>query len=63
MKFRYYVIYEDGDVTGTNDEVVAKEATEWAMVIDAQEGKMLPWADGDTRSEEELNIPEFKLEG
>lgn len=36
MKFKYLFIHQDGDVTGTNNESLAKEymAYEWYTVID-----------------------------
>lgn len=37
MKFRYYIINEDYSFTGTNDEGAAREAVQWAPVIDVQE--------------------------
>lgn len=47
MKFRYLLVEDAGNVTGTNDTKVAKEAAKdigdngFTAVIDAQEGKEL----------------------
>ncbi len=36
MKFKYLVITEDYELYGTNDEAAAKDATEWAQVVDLE---------------------------
>lgn len=38
MKFRYLIVAESYEVTGTNNEAVAKAAAEFELVYDVQEG-------------------------
>ena len=38
MKFRYLIVATGYEVTGTNNEAVAKAAAEFEMVYDVQEG-------------------------
>lgn len=38
MKFRYLIVAASYEVTGTNNEAVAKAAAEFEMVYDVQEG-------------------------
>jgi hypothetical protein len=54
MKFRYLVQYDDNDLTGTNDEDLARELIYTCRVLDAEAGTYLT-ADGDIDIEEELS--------
>ena len=41
MKYRYLVIGEDGEVSGTNSEDDAKAACDFEVVVDMKEGTYL----------------------
>ena len=66
MKFKYVIQHEDYTLTGTNDEAVAKEATQYAIVYNCetgQESSTQGWEDDTTKLVEWSDIDEAKKGG
>ncbi len=63
MKFRYYIPTEDGEVFGTNDEKIARQASDSEIVLDAQAGILFNFlGDGDDEAVTEWIPPEDGLD-
>ncbi len=63
MKFRYYIPTEDGEVFGTNDEKVARRASDSEIVLDAQAGVLFNFlGDGEDEQVTEWIEPEDGLD-
>jgi hypothetical protein len=65
MKYRYVMLYEDGDMEGTNEDSVAQATAldPCTVVIDCQEGKQFYMSYTEEEPEPKVrhyDIPEFE---